>query len=350
MLRARPPRRARAPAAPSARRNERLLLHRPRRRRRRANGRDHDAARRHSHAGVHAGGHRRHGQGDVSGGGARARRRYRAVQHLSSDAGARGRTDRQARRPAQIHELAVPDPHRFRRLPGDEPIEAAQARRARRRLPIAHRRLAARIDAGKSDGDSGLCSAPTFRCSSTNACACRARARRPSAPCACRCAGPSVRRRPSPPRRAGRCSASCRGARKRTCARRARANWSRIGFDGYAIGGLAVGEPQADDARNDRGRRAASAGRPAALSHGRRHAGRSPGVSVARRRHVRLRDADEGGTARHGLHPPRASQSAQRAFRRRSQARRSACRRRRRRATIREPIGAISSSQEKSWR
>ena len=104
------------------------------------------------------------------------------------------------------------------------------------------------------------------------------------------------------------------------------------------------------DARNDRGRRAASAGRSAALSHGRGRAGRSRRVSVARRRHVRLRDADEGGTARHGLHPPRAAQSAQRAFRRRSQARSIPCRRRRRRATIREPIGAISSSQERSWR
>jgi queuine tRNA-ribosyltransferase len=32
--------------------------------------------------------------------------------------------------------------HKFRRVPGDEPRQAAQARRARRRFPIACRRLA----------------------------------------------------------------------------------------------------------------------------------------------------------------------------------------------------------------
>ena len=45
-------------------------------------------------------------------------------------------------------------------------------------------------------------------------------------------------------RQARRCSASCRAATIRICARRARARWPTIGFDGYAIGGLAVGEPQ----------------------------------------------------------------------------------------------------------
>ena len=41
-----------------------------------------------------------------------------------------------------------------------------------------------------------------------------------------------------------RCSASCRAATIRRCAWRARARSVDIGFDGYAIGGLAVGEPQ----------------------------------------------------------------------------------------------------------
>ena len=45
-----------------------------------------------------------------------------------------------------------------------------------------------------------------------------------------------------------------------------------IGFDGYAIGGLAVGEGQALMLRDDRAHRPASARRQAALSHGRRHA------------------------------------------------------------------------------
>ena len=44
--------------------------------------------------------------------------------------------------------------------------------------------------------------------------------------------------------RGGRCSASCRAATTRPCGSRARARSSDIGFPGYAIGGLAVGEPQ----------------------------------------------------------------------------------------------------------
>ena len=44
--------------------------------------------------------------------------------------------------------------------------------------------------------------------------------------------------------RAARCSASCRAATIRICARRARARSPLSAFDGYAIGGLAVGEPQ----------------------------------------------------------------------------------------------------------
>ena len=46
------------------------------------------------------------------------------------------------------------------------------------------------------------------------------------------------------PRRARRCSASCRAASIPICASRAPACCSDIGFDGYAIGGLAVGEGQ----------------------------------------------------------------------------------------------------------
>jgi queuine tRNA-ribosyltransferase len=42
-----------------------------------------------------------------------------------------------------------------------------------------------------------------------------------------------------------RCSASSRGRSSRTCGRRAPRRCAAIGFDGYAIGGLAVGEGQA---------------------------------------------------------------------------------------------------------
>ena len=107
--------------------------------------------------------------------------------------------------------------------------------------------------------------------------------------------------------RAARCSASCRAATTRRCARRARAALTGIGFHGYAIGGLAVGEPQDDHAEGGGGDRAAAAGRPAALPDGRRHAGRSAGVGGARHRHVRLRDADPQRPPRRGVHAATAS-------------------------------------------
>ena len=45
-----------------------------------------------------------------------------------------------------------------------------------------------------------------------------------------------------------------------------------LGFDGYAIGGLAVGEGQARHARHGRDHHRGAAARPSALSDGRRHA------------------------------------------------------------------------------
>ena len=50
------------------------------------------------------------------------------------------RARRQARRPAQLHALGQADPDRLRRLPGDEPVQAAQDHRRGRHLPVAHRR------------------------------------------------------------------------------------------------------------------------------------------------------------------------------------------------------------------
>ena len=57
------------------------------------------------------------------------------------------RAHRQARRPARVHALGQADPDRLRRLPGDEPVEAAQDHRRGRRLPVAHRRRRAHADA-----------------------------------------------------------------------------------------------------------------------------------------------------------------------------------------------------------
>jgi len=83
-----------------------------------------------------------------------------------------------------------------------------------------------------------------------------------------------------------------------------------IGFDGYAIGGLAVGEPQSV--------MLAMIEEVAPLFDGCRHARRSSGGGCARRRHVRLRDADPQRASRHGVHAVWSNQSAQRAPRRRS--------------------------------
>ena len=61
----------------------------------------------------------------------------------------------------------------------------------------------------------------------------------------CRCAGPSAAsaRTKATTRR---CSASSRAACTTTCAAQSAEGLKAIGFDGYAIGGLAVGEPEAE--------------------------------------------------------------------------------------------------------
>ena len=113
----------------------------------------HDRARHGRDAGLHAGRHRRHGEGDAAAVGRRDRRGDRAGQHLPPDAAAGRRARRGARRPAQVHELAQADPHRLGRLPGDVAQGAAQARSRRRHLPLAGRRPPASPDARALDRD-----------------------------------------------------------------------------------------------------------------------------------------------------------------------------------------------------
>ena len=103
-------------------------------------------------------------------------------------------------------------------------------------------------------------------------------------------------------------------------------------------------------AQGGRGDRAAAAGRPAALSDGRRHAGRSDRGGGARHRHVRLRAADPQRPPRRGVHPLRPDQSAQRAAPRRSAAARRGRARTRRRAPIRAPISASRAGQRNARR
>ena len=106
--------------------------------------------------------------------------------------------------------------------------------------------------------------------------------------------------------RSRRCSPSCRAASCRRCARESAAFLTEHPFDGFAIGGLAVGDTRAEREDDHRARRRALARRSSALPDGRGHAARSAARDAARRRHVRLRAADAPGLARHRLHLDRA--------------------------------------------
>ena len=77
--------------------------------------------------------------------------------------------------------------------------------------------------------------------------ACRGR-RRSSGPWSCRCAGPSARRRAFGAAQPGKALFGIvqGGDRPELCAALGRARSSAMDLDGYAVGGLAVGEPQAE--------------------------------------------------------------------------------------------------------
>ena len=77
-----------------------------------------------------------------------------------------------------------------------------------------------------------------------------------------------------------------------------------IGFAGLAIGGLAVGESEAERTEVLDGLDAAHAAAQAALSYGRRPAGRHRRGGEARHRHVRLRHADAARAERASVHAP----------------------------------------------
>ena len=94
-----------------------------------------------------------------------------------------------------------------------------------------------------------------------------------------------------------------------------------IGFDGYAIGGLAVGEPQAEMLATIEATAPYLPDDKPRYLMGVGHPGRSFCESVARGIDMfDLRDADAGRPAWAGFHPPRQAQPAQRALRRRSRA------------------------------
>ncbi len=89
----------------------------------------------------------------------------------------------------------------------------------------------------------------------------------------------------------------------------------QIGFDGYAVGGLAVGEGHDTMLEMVETRDRDPAARPAALFDGSGHAARHPRSGGARHRHVRLRDADPFRPALPGVHLARATEFAQRVLR-----------------------------------
>ena len=84
-----------------------------------------------------------------------------------------------------------------------------------------------------------------------------------------------------------------------------------IGFHGYAIGGLSVGEPK-EDMMRILAHVTPAAGAGAALPDGRGHAGRPGRGRVAGRGHVRLRHADPQRAQRLAVHPFRRRQDPQR--------------------------------------
>jgi hypothetical protein len=78
-----------------------------------------------------------------------------------------------------------------------------------------------------------------------------------------------------------------------------------IGFDGYAIGGLSVGEPKEDMQRILAHTAPRLPQAQAALPDGRGHARRPGKRRAAGHRHVRLRAAHAQRPQRLAVHPPR---------------------------------------------
>ena len=189
-------------------------------------------------------------------------------------------------------ELAAADPDRFRRLPGDVARRAAQARRERRHIPLASRRRHRGTHAGARDRDPDAARL-RHRHAARRVPAPAGRAPRSSAPCSCRCAGRSAASAPSARRRrASALFGIVQGGDDRDLRVASARALADIGFDGYAIGGLAVGEPQEVMLEMVETVVPRAAGGRAALPDGRRHARRSARSGRARHRHVRLRAAD----------------------------------------------------------
>ncbi len=198
--------------SPGRRRHERVPLRAPRERRGGPPRPAADRAWAGRDAGLHAGRHGGHGQGDDARHAARDRRPDGPRQRLPPDAAAGRRADRAPGRPPPLHGLAGADPDRFRRLPGHVAGGAPDHRRAGRRLRLPPRRQPPRAHARARDRGPG-----PARCDRDHGPRrmhpLADRAPPPPPPrCAARCAGPVAAGAPFASARATACSASSRAA------------------------------------------------------------------------------------------------------------------------------------------
>ena len=204
-------------------------------------GRLSDGARRHRDTGVHARRHARDRQGRRPARARAARRAGHPRQHLPPALPPGRGAHRGARRAAPVHGLGAGHAHGFRWFPGIFSRRDAPDRRRRRDLPLGLRRLESRASRPSSRWPCRRRSAPTSPWRSTSA---RRRARR----------APTWSGRSSAPSRwAERCVAAPRpdgqlrfgivqGGTDRESARALRAQLTALPFEGFAIGGLSVGE------------------------------------------------------------------------------------------------------------
>ena len=207
------------------------------------------------------------------------------------------------------------DPDRLGRLPGLQPARSAQGFGARRRVPVTDQRRCGGVDAGTVDRGAAqprqrhrhvvrrvhAVSGDRSRGRGVDALVDGVGPPRPRTPWRWPWSGPRAC-----------CSASCKAACTRVCAARVLAELVDIGFDGYAIGGLSVGEPKAEMDAVIARPRACHAGRTTALPDGGGHASRPSARRRAWHRHVRLRVADAQCTQRLPVHLPRRGEDPQR--------------------------------------
>ena len=205
-----------------------------------------------------------------------SRRRHRARQHLSPDAAARAPSaSRRSAACTQFMNWPHADPDRFRRLPGDVAVRPAQGRGTGRDLPLASRRRHGRALARARDRDPGAARLrhrhAARRMHRAAGAARRARARHAAVAALGRALQARLRRRRRPARALFGIVQGGDDPALRLESARALVDigLSRL-CDRRACGRRAAGGDAADDRRG----RAGAAGRPAALSDGRRHARR----------------------------------------------------------------------------